>query len=61
MGYFHQAILAAAVTFLVIATGYSLLLGLSSTGPNCPGKDPEWIGYCDKAPANPETRRFHGA
>lgn len=22
----------------------------AATGPNCPDKDPLWLGYCNKAP-----------
>lgn len=29
---------------------FVLLTTLSETGPNCPGKDPSWIGWCDEAP-----------
>jgi hypothetical protein len=35
-------VLTACYTFTVVAT---------ATGPNCPGKDPAWLGFCSKAPA----------
>lgn len=38
---------AAGITAFV---GYLLAQSLISTGPNCPGKDPAWIGWCDEAP-----------
>lgn len=37
-----------------LAIGLPVSLGLLwaffETGPNCPGKDPSWIGWCSDAP-----------
>lgn len=34
------AVLMGAVMALI-------LTGMTSTGPNCPGMDPSWIGWCE--------------
>lgn len=39
---------------LVVVLTFGLLLALlstaSETGPHCPGKDPQWLGFCSEAP-----------
>jgi hypothetical protein len=36
--------------FLVFFSILGLLLVAEPTGPNCPGKDPAWLGFCEAAP-----------
>lgn len=33
-------LLAAIIAFM-------LFVGTLSTGPNCPGMDPQWLGWCE--------------
>lgn len=37
--------LATAVGAALV--GYLMLVSYVETGPNCPGMEPEWIGYCE--------------
>lgn len=39
--------------FLVWGSAYLFVVTSSATGPGCPGRDPSWLGYCDKAPFVP--------
>lgn len=38
----EHAAVATLLVAVILALGYTFL----STGPNCPGMDPEWIGWC---------------
>lgn len=38
--------LTAAAGAVVLS--YALLTSYVETGPNCPGMEPSWIGYCEK-------------
>ena len=46
--------LAVALTIVALALAYGfgflLFQGIIDTGPNCPGADPEWLGWCSRAP-----------
>lgn len=34
---------------IVILVGiYAMFDGIWSTGPNCPGMDPQWLGFCEE-------------
>lgn len=40
-----------AIGFAIgLTSGLGLLWAFSETGPYCPGKDPQWIGWCSEAP-----------
>lgn len=41
-------VLAAGAVIGAVSVCIALLLvwGLTASGPNCPGMDPEWIGWC---------------
>jgi len=51
---FGDYLFQAAVGALIVLSFAGMVLMLVSaganTGPNCPGKDPSWIGWCDEAP-----------
>lgn len=34
----------------VVAFSIWLTWAWFETGPNCPGKDPSWLGWCSEAP-----------
>lgn len=34
------------IVLLTFAVAYAIVLGWAETGPNCPGMNPEWLGYC---------------
>lgn len=40
-----------AGAFLGVAMTAALLYSFAAAGPNCPGKDPSWLGWCSEAPA----------
>lgn len=39
----------AVVILFLVFLGY-LFAGMRETGPNCPYKDPSWVGFCDETP-----------
>ena len=38
------------VGFLVAVMAAEMLYSFTAAGPECPGKDPSWIGWCADAP-----------
>lgn len=42
----------AVSVFIGVIVGVSLILvvawGILETGPNCPGMDPSWLGWCEE-------------
>lgn len=50
MTFVQQLTLSALVGALLAYGAFQLLDVGTMSGPNCPGKDPAWIGFCDKAP-----------
>lgn len=36
--------------FLVATVAAALIYSFTAAGPECPGKDPSWIGWCSEAP-----------
>ena len=41
-----DALAAIAATILAAVIAVGLWLGTTATGPDCPGMDPEWVGWC---------------
>lgn len=41
--------IAVAVVVIVIALA-TFIESATASGPNCPGKDPAWLGFCGAAP-----------
>lgn len=37
---------SVATTVIAAALVLSVIYGIFSTGPNCPGMDPSYIGWC---------------
>lgn len=46
--YLVAYVLAVLLTFGLLL---ALLLTASENGPHCPGKDPQWLGFCSEAPS----------
>lgn len=44
---FMDILLVSVVALLAF---HVLLYAALETGPNCPGKDPAWLGWCEEAP-----------
>lgn len=47
MNLVRQLLALAWITLLIVMATYYLAQSLVSSGPNCPGMDPEWIGRCE--------------
>lgn len=51
-GYARSLLVSWFCAFLgalvIIIASYLLIVSWTSTGPNCPGIDPEWIGHCEE-------------
>jgi len=44
------ALIAACVLMMTV-----FITTWADTGPNCPGKNPRWIGWCNEAPTHREN------
>jgi len=45
-----QGALGGLMLAAAFGAAMMLLVAFGATGPNCPGKDPSWIGWCSEAP-----------
>lgn len=41
-------VVAVAVAGFMLAAMYATVASFLDTGPNCPGMDPEFIGWCER-------------
>lgn len=48
--YLFQAAAGALIVLAFAGMVLMLVAAGTNTGPNCPGKDPSWIGWCSEAP-----------
>jgi hypothetical protein len=48
--YLFQAAAGALIALAFAGMVFMLVAAGTNTGPNCPGKDPSWIGWCSEAP-----------
>lgn len=45
LGIILVLLVALTLVGMMSFTGYALMT-LPATGPNCPGMNPDWLGYC---------------
>ena len=43
------AVLSIILVLIILMTLVSLTRAGVSSGPNCPGMDPSWLGFCEEA------------
>lgn len=48
--YLFQAVCLGLAALALAGMAFMLMAAATGTGPNCPGKDPSWIGWCSEAP-----------
>lgn len=48
--YLFQAVCLVLAGLALAGMAFILMAAATGTGPNCPGKDPSWIGWCSEAP-----------
>jgi len=48
--YLFQATTLGLAALALAGMVFMLIAAATGTGPNCPGKDPSWIGWCSEAP-----------
>ena len=52
--YLFQAACLGLAALALAGMAFMLMAAATGTGPNCPGKDPSWIGWCRAAPEAPD-------
>lgn len=45
-GYVEDTVAVGALLIIVALAMVAVLILVPGTGPNCPGMDPRWLGFC---------------